>query len=67
MGIWRIFPFRIIGISQPLEHEIEKNFEAVPQMWQKAAMDGTIPRLAGMMNSKPLGLLGVSACNEKEE
>lgn len=57
---------RIVGISQPLHKEIEKNFEIVPQMWGKAAMDGTIPRLAGMMNGQPMGLLGVSACGEEE-
>lgn len=57
---------RIVGISQPLHKEIEKNFEVVPQMWGKAAMDGTIPRLAGMMNGQPMGLLGVSACGEEE-
>lgn len=36
-------------------------------MWQKAAMDGTIAKLAPMMNSQPMGLLGVSACNNDEE
>ncbi|GKX30184.1 AraC family transcriptional regulator [Vallitalea longa] len=59
--------FRIIGISQPLQREIEKNFITVPQMWQTAAMDGTIPKLVGMMNEQPMGLLGVSACNDNEE
>lgn len=57
--------FRIVGVSAPLQQEIEKNFEVVPQMWQKAAMDGTIPRLAGMMNGEVMGLLGVGACNEE--
>ncbi|MBS5062990.1 MAG: AraC family transcriptional regulator [Hungatella hathewayi] len=57
---------RIVGITQPLHKEIEKNFEVVPQMWGKAAMDGTIPRLAGMMDGQPMGLLGVSACGEEE-
>lgn len=59
--------FRIIGISEPLDKNIENNFEVVPQMWQKAAMDGTIAKLAPMMNSQPMGLLGVSACNNDEE
>lgn len=57
--------FRIVGISQPLEKEIEKNFETVPLMWQKAATDGTIEKLAALMNSKPMGLLGVSVCNNE--
>lgn len=59
--------FRIVGISAPLDNDMEKNFETVPIMWQKAAMDGTIQRLAGMMNSQPMGVLGVSVCNENAE
>ncbi len=59
--------FRIVGISEPLEKEIEKNFEVVPEMWNTAAMNGTISRLASMMNISPHGLLGVSACNELED
>ncbi len=59
--------FRIIGIDQPLHKEIEKNFEIVPSMWQKAANDGTIPKLAAMMDQQPIGLLGVSVCNDIEE
>lgn len=58
--------FRIVGIAEPLQKEIEKNFEIVPQMWHKASMNGTIPMLAGMMNSEPKGLLGVSACNDMD-
>jgi AraC family transcriptional regulator len=59
--------FRIVGIGQPLYKEIEKNFEIVPQMWQKAAMDGTIPKLGSIMDGEPKGILGVSACNDFEE
>ncbi len=59
--------FRVVGISMPLEKEIEKNFAIVPQMWQKAATDGTVGRLASLMDGVPMGLLGVSACNAEEE
>lgn len=59
--------FRIVGISVPLEHELEKNFETVPKAWQEAAMNGTIPKLASMMNASPTGLLGVSSCNEEAD
>lgn len=59
--------FRIVGISAPLHREIEENFIAVPGMWQKAALDGTIPRLAEMMDTPPMGLLGVSVCNDEEQ
>ncbi|WP_097014460.1 AraC family transcriptional regulator [Anaerocolumna aminovalerica] len=59
--------FRIVGIAEPLHKEIDKNFEIVPQMWQKAAMDGTIPKLVSIMEGEPVGVLGVSVCNDFEE
>ena len=59
--------FRIVGVSAPLEKELEKNFEAVPGAWQNAVMNGTIPKLAEMMNTPVKGLLGVSACNDEEQ
>lgn len=59
--------FRITGISAPLEKEIEKNFMVVPQLWQKAAQNGMIEKLAQMMDTEPMGLLGVSVCNELEQ
>lgn len=59
--------FRIVGVSQPLHKEIEKNFTIVPQMWQKVTMDGTVPKLLSTMNSEPMGVLGVSVCNDQEE
>ena len=59
--------FRILGVSCPMEREIEKNFETVPKMWVEASMNGTVARLAGMMEGSPMGILGVSACNENEE
>lgn len=59
--------FRIIGKSIPLNKDIEKNFEEVPAMWQKAAMDGTIQTLAMCMDCDLKGLLGVSACNDEDE
>lgn len=58
--------FRVVGISMPLEKEIEKNFVNVPKMWGNAAADGTIPKLASLMEGEPMGVLGVSACNEAE-
>lgn len=58
--------FRIIGISAPLEKEIERNFETIPTFWQESAMNGTLPKLVGMMNAEPMGVLGVSICNESE-
>ena len=50
--------FRIVGVSQPLHKEIEKNFAIVPKMWQDVAMDGTIPKLVGMMDTPVKGVMG---------
>jgi AraC family transcriptional regulator len=59
--------FRIVGVSSPLEKEIEKNFEIVPTMWANVASSGMIAQLAVMMDSELKGLLGVSSCNEAED
>ena len=59
--------FRVAGISMPLSRDVAQNFEEVPKLWQKAAMDGSIQKLACMMDAPPMGLLGVSACNDAEQ
>jgi AraC family transcriptional regulator len=59
--------FRIIGVSKPLDSEIENNFAVVPALWQEAAMNGTVERLAEMTDTAPMGILGVSVCNDEEQ
>lgn len=59
--------FRIIGVSEPLHTEIEKNFAIVPKMWQDAMAQGTIEKLAERMDAQPMGLLGVSACGDEKQ
>lgn len=59
--------FRIVGVSAPLYGEIESNFVAVPQLWQDVVSNKTVEKLAGMMDTPPMGLLGVSACNDQEQ
>jgi AraC family transcriptional regulator len=59
--------FRIVGIAAPLDKDMDKNFETVPAMWQKAGASGTIQKLAAMMDDEPKGLLGVSVCYDNEE
>ena len=54
--------FRVVGISRPLDREIENNFREVPLMWDAAARDGTVAALAARMDGEPKGLLGISAC-----
>ncbi len=52
-------PFRVLGVSAPLKKDMEENFKLVPELWGRAAVDGTIPRLAALMDGEPKGLLGV--------
>lgn len=58
--------FRIVGVSVPLHKEIEQNFSAIPLKWQEASMNGTLQRLIHMMDTQPMGVLGVSTCNDTE-
>jgi AraC family transcriptional regulator len=57
--------FRIVGIGQQISSDMEKNFKIVPPMWEKVAMDGTIPKLCELMDSQPMGILGVSVFQEE--
>lgn len=59
--------FRVVGLAAPLAQELEQNFAVVPQLWQRAAAEDTLPRLAGLLEPPPAGLLGVSACGDDEQ
>lgn len=58
--------FRIVGVSVPLYKDIEKNFTIIPPKWQEISMNGTLQRLIEMMDTPPMGVLGVSTCNDEE-
>lgn len=58
--------FRIVGVSVPLDKDIEKNFAVIPSKWQEISMDGTLQKLIGMMDTELKGVLGVSTCNDTE-
>ncbi len=58
--------FRIVGVSVPLEKDIEKNFAVIPRKWQETAVNGTLQMLTGLMDTQPMGVLGVSTCNDTE-
>ena len=59
--------FRIVGVSVPLYKEIEKHFALIPPQWQEISQNGTLQRLIGMMDTPPMGVLGVSTCNDTEQ
>lgn len=58
--------FRIAGVSVPLHKDIEKNFTVIPAKWQEVSANGTLQKLLPMMDTQPMGVLGVSICNDKE-
>lgn len=59
--------FRIVGMSVPLHKNIEENFAVIPSKWQEIAENGSLQRLISMMDTPPMGVLGVSTCNDEEE
>lgn len=58
--------FRVVGVSMPMEKEIEKNFAVIPSKWQEIHTDGTLQELIGRMDGEPKGVLGVCVCNDEE-
>lgn len=58
---------RVVGKKIPLKATLEENFQITPRFWQESAMDGTIEKLAALMDTEIYGLMGVSVCNEKDE
>jgi len=55
--------FRIVGISAPLVDDYEANFEIMPQVWQVLEKNGSIAKIAELMDGQPPGLLGVAVSN----
>lgn len=57
--------FRVVGLSCPLDKDLEKNFMVIPGMWDQALEDGTLTELLSLMNDVPKGLMGVSIHHEQ--
>lgn len=53
-------PIRIIGVKTPLQTDIEKNFQTVPDFWQKTKGSAAFPQILALMNQEPQGILGVT-------
>lgn len=58
--------FRVLGLASPLAADLEQNFASVPQLWQQLTTGNTLPKLLGLMEPPPAGLLGISACDDSE-
>ena len=59
--------FRIVGVRIPISSDAEESFKEVPVFWQDTMQRGLIPRIAGLLNAEPMGLLGVCTCNGDNE
>lgn len=54
--------FRVVGIKEHFELNIEENFKEVPMLWKKTAESGMISAIFSLLCKEPFGLLGVSTC-----
>lgn len=54
--------FRIVGVKEHMDLNVEENFASVPLFWQKTVQSGIVPAIIGAMDREPYGLLGVSTC-----
>lgn len=54
--------FKIVGVKEHYELNLEENFAEVPMFWKKIGESGMIPSICSFMNQEPFGLLGVSTC-----
>ena len=58
--------FRVVGVSAPLDRDLEKNFAVIPTVWDEVFANGTMQTLVGMMDAQPMGVLGVCACDDAQ-
>lgn len=58
---------RVLGKRIALKPTLEENFKITPVFWQECTRNGTIEKLAGMMDTELLGLMGVSTCNARND
>jgi AraC family transcriptional regulator len=59
--------FRVVGISSSLVEDSEINWEIIPQAWEIAEKNGTLSKLASLMDDKVDGLLGVGTGSDSLE
>lgn len=54
--------FRIVGVKEHHELNVEENFAQIPAFWAKAVQSGVFAQILGLLNQEPKGILGVSSC-----
>lgn len=56
--------FQIVGVSMPIQQDMEYNLKVIPPKWEEVARDGTLQALLARMDGQPAGVLGVNACSD---
>ncbi len=54
--------FRIVGVKEHHELNVEENFAQIPAFWAKTVQSGVFAQILGLLNQEPKGILGVSSC-----
>lgn len=54
--------FKIVGVKEHFDMNLEESFLNVPLFWQKTVQSGAVPKILAEMDREPYGLLGVSTC-----
>lgn len=55
--------FRVVGIKLHTTMENGECYSAIPKFWGEAVQNGKIAQVASLIDSEPLGMLGISACD----
>lgn len=54
--------FRIVGVKEHIEMNVDENFIRVPQFWGETFQNGMFDSICQLSNKEPCGVLGVSTC-----
>jgi len=54
--------FRIVGVREHMELDIEANFARTPQFWAETFENGMFEVVCALGNKEPQSILGVSTC-----
>lgn len=58
---------RIVGIRTPLVEDVEENLRTVPTFWEQTLQESCFPKICGLTNENPNGILGVSVYNNPQD
>ncbi|MHB8128145.1 MAG: AraC family transcriptional regulator [Mobilitalea sp.] len=59
--------FRIVGVKEHMELDVEKNMSRVPKLWAETFQNGMFAKICSIANQEPKGVLGVSTCMNGQE